>query len=157
MRFTPSTNYNQFLPCPGLNYSRYGIIHCERLGYQLCQRPLKMASTVYETELAAARPRWRATKPHRGFPGFPAFIAPSNCLKTARYINPLCEVCAGAKLGGEKNCYRSLNTRGFEMRTATGSELFSLLTCPHTTTFALLSIFSLLEMSSIKIWVTTGS
>ena len=34
----------------------------------------------------------------------------------------------------------------------TGSELFSLLTCPHTTTFTLLSIFSPLEMSSIKIW-----
>ena len=38
------------------------------------------------------------------------------------------------------------------MRTATGSELFSLSTCPHTTTFTLLCIFSPLEMSSIKIW-----
>ena len=36
------------------------------------------------------------------------------------------------------------------MRTATGSELFSFLTCPHTTTFPLLSIFSPLEMNSIK-------
>ena len=51
----------------------------------------------------------------------------------------------------------SLSTRVFEMRTATGSELFLLLTCPHTTTFTLLSIFSLLEMSSIKIWVTIKS
>ena len=41
MRFTPSTNYNQFLPSPDLNYSRYGIVHSERLGYQLWQRPLK--------------------------------------------------------------------------------------------------------------------
>ena len=43
-----------------------------------------------------------------------------------------------------------LSTRVFETRTATGSELFSLLTCPHTTTFTLLSIFSPLEISSIK-------
>ena len=44
----------------------------------------------------------------------------------------------------------SLSTRVFETRTATGSELFSLLTCPDTTTFTLLSIFSPLEMSSIN-------
>ena len=50
----------------------------------------------------------------------------------------------------------SLSTRVFETRTATGSEIFSLLTCPHTTTFTLLSIFSLLEMS-IKIFETTRS
>ena len=51
----------------------------------------------------------------------------------------------------------SLSTRVFETRTATGSELFSLLTCPHTTTFTLLSIFSPLEISSIKIWRTIPS
>ena len=34
---------------------------------------------------------------------------------------------------------RSLSTRAFETWTVTGSELFSLLTCPHTTTFTLLS------------------
>ena len=34
----------------------------------------------------------------------------------------------------------------FETWTATGSELFSLLTCHHTTTFTLLSIYSPLEM-----------
>ena len=51
----------------------------------------------------------------------------------------------------------SLSTRVFKTRTATGSELFSLLTCPHTTTFTLLSIFSPLETISIKIWVTIGS
>ena len=51
----------------------------------------------------------------------------------------------------------SLSTRVFETRTATGSELFSLLTCPNTTTFTLLSIFSPLEMNSIKIWETIRS
>ena len=44
--------------------------------------------------------------------------------------------------------------RVFETRTATGSELFSFLTCLHTTTFTLPSIFSPLEMISIKIWET---
>ena len=48
----------------------------------------------------------------------------------------------------------SLSTRIFETRTATGSELFSLLTCPRTTTFTSLNIFSPLEISSIKIWET---
>ena len=48
----------------------------------------------------------------------------------------------------------SLSTRVFDTRTATGSELFSLLTCVHTTTFTLISIFSPLEMISIKIWET---
>ena len=50
----------------------------------------------------------------------------------------------------------SLSTRVFETRTATRSELFSLLTCLHTTTFmfTLLSTFSLLGMISIKIWET---
>ena len=51
----------------------------------------------------------------------------------------------------------SLSTRVFETRTATGSELFSLLTCPHTTIFTFLSIFSPLEMRRIKIRVTIGS
>ena len=48
----------------------------------------------------------------------------------------------------------SLSMHVFETRTATGSELFSLLTCLYTTTFKLLSIFSPLEMISIKIWET---
>ena len=43
-----------------------------------------------------------------------------------------------------------LSTRVFETRTATGSELFSLLTCLHATTFTLPSIFSPLEMINIK-------
>ena len=51
----------------------------------------------------------------------------------------------------------SLNTRVFETRTATGSELFSLLTGLYTTTFTLLSIFSPLEMIIIKIWETSLS
>ena len=45
----------------------------------------------------------------------------------------------------------------FEARTAIGSELFSLLTCPHTTSSALLSIVSPLEIISIKIWETIRS
>ena len=51
----------------------------------------------------------------------------------------------------------SLSTRVFETRTATGSELISLLTCSHTTTFTLLSIFSPLRISSRKIWRTLRS
>ena len=48
----------------------------------------------------------------------------------------------------------SLSTHVFETRTATGSELFSLLTCFDTTTFTLPRIFSPLEMISTKIWET---
>ena len=44
----------------------------------------------------------------------------------------------------------SLSTHGFDTWMATGSELFLLLTCPHTTAFTLLSIFSPLEASGIK-------
>ena len=51
----------------------------------------------------------------------------------------------------------SLSTRVFETRTATGSELFSILTCPNTTIFTFLSIFSSLEMSGIKILETMRS
>ena len=48
----------------------------------------------------------------------------------------------------------SLSTRVFETRTATGSVLFSLLTCFHTTTFTFPNIFYPLEIISIKIWET---
>ena len=48
----------------------------------------------------------------------------------------------------------SLSTLVFETRTVTGSELFSLLTCPHTATFTLLSIFSPLETNSINMQET---
>ena len=41
-----------------------------------------------------------------------------------------------------------LSTHVFKTRTVTGSELFSLSTFPHTTTFTLLCIFSPLEMCS---------
>ena len=51
----------------------------------------------------------------------------------------------------------NLSMRVLETRTATGSEIFSLLTCPHTTTFTLLSVLSPLEMRSMKIWGTIGS
>ena len=47
-----------------------------------------------------------------------------------------------------------LSTRVFETRTATGSELLSVLTSLQTTTFTLLSIFSQLEIILIKIWET---
>ena len=40
----------------------------------------------------------------------------------------------------------SLSMRMFETWTATGNELFSYLTCLHTTTFTLPSIFSPLEI-----------
>ena len=50
-----------------------------------------------------------------------------------------------------------LSMRVFEAWTAAGSELFSLLTCPHTTTFTLLSTFSPLEISILKMWETTLS
>ena len=45
----------------------------------------------------------------------------------------------------------TLSKRVFETRTATGSELFSLSLCLHTTTFILLSIFPSLEMVGIRI------
>ena len=41
-----------------------------------------------------------------------------------------------------------------DTRTANGSELFSLTTCLHTTTFTLLSTISPLGMISMKIWET---
>ena len=52
---------------------------------------------------------------------------------------------------------RTLSTRVFETLTETGSKLFSILTCPHTTTFSLPGIFSPLEMSCIKTWETIRS
>ena len=48
----------------------------------------------------------------------------------------------------------SLSTHVFKTRTATGSELFSLLTCFDTTTFTLLSTFTPSEIISSKIWET---
>ena len=66
-----------------------------------------------------------------------------------------CQPCSGkekiAPRDSPGKSLGSLSTRVFETRTATGSELFSLLTCLHTKTFTLLSIFSPLEMISIKI------
>ena len=53
---------------------------------------------------------------------------------------------------GKGEMLGSLSTHVFETRTATGSELFSLLTCLHTTTFILRSIFSPLEMIRVKMW-----
>ena len=45
----------------------------------------------------------------------------------------------------------------FEAWMATRSELFSLLTCSHTSTFTLLSTFSPLEIVRVKIWETIQS
>ena len=59
-----------------------------------------------------------------------------------------------SRLGIPLDTIGSLSTHVFETRTATVSELFSLLTCFHTTTFTLLSIFSPLEMIGTKIWET---
>ena len=47
-----------------------------------------------------------------------------------------------------------LSTRDFETRTASGSELFSVITRLHTITFIMLSTFSRLGMTSIKMWET---
>ena len=59
-----------------------------------------------------------------------------------------------AWIGEEKNLViRELKHARF-WDADTGSELFSFLTCFHTTTYILLSIFSPLEMISIKIWET---
>ena len=55
--------------------------------------------------------------------------------------------CSKATLG-------SLSTHDFETRTASGSELFSIITSLHTITFTMLSTFSRLWMISIKIWET---
>ena len=35
----PSTDFNQLLSCPGLNLSRYDIVHSERFGYQWWHPP----------------------------------------------------------------------------------------------------------------------
>ena len=51
----------------------------------------------------------------------------------------------------------SLSTRDFRTRTANGSELFSLKTYLHITTFTLLSTFSPSGMISMKIWETALS
>ena len=48
----------------------------------------------------------------------------------------------------------NLSTCVFETRTVTGSELFSLLTCPHTTIFTLPSMFSSWEIRNMEIWAT---
>ena len=54
------------------------------------------------------------------------------------------EKALGTRLAREEGG-RGGSMRVFETRTVTGSELFSLLTCPDTTTFILLRIFSPLE------------
>ena len=70
------------------------------------------------------------------------------------FMDNQCTNSASPRADGVKFGIGSLSTHVFEMQMVTGSELFSLLTCPHTTTLTLPSIFSLLEPSSIKIWET---
>ena len=79
--------------------------------------------------------------------------------KTSRAFHPLTERERSQNVLAIWYVFRDTNNMElkqarFEMRTATGSELFSLLTCLHTTTFTLPSTFSPLEMISIKIWET---
>ena len=70
-----------------------------------------------------------------------------------RFLFTCCDASTNSPVRcGHSFVLGSLSTRVFETRTAAGSELFSLLTFPHRTTFPLLSIFFPLEMSSIKIW-----
>ena len=83
-------------------------------------------------------------------------FGPSIRIKYELEYNHVIRVAVNKHVFGETKL-GNLSTRVFETRTATGSELFPLLTCPHTTTFTLLSIFSPLEMNSIKIWETIRS
>ena len=81
----------------------------------------------------------------------PVHTTPRNLkMKQSLVILDLC--LSKSRVHGE--ILGSLSMHVFETRTATGSELFSLLTCLHTTEFALPSIFSPLEMLGIKIWET---
>ena len=77
-------------------------------------------------------------------------VIPQHCFRARALQNGSFLFTPGSRQSG-KSSLGSLGKRVFETPMATGSELFSLLTCPHTPTFTLLSIFSPLEMSSIKI------
>ena len=58
------------------------------------------------------------------------------------------------KKSNSETILESLSTRDFETRTASGSELFSLIICLHAITFILLSTFPSLGMISIKMCET---
>ena len=77
-------------------------------------------------------------------------LGPKCWLVTLRLLN--CECLKINNRLGFSLILGSLNTCIIEIWTAAGSELFSLLICPHTTTFTLLSIFCPWEMSSINVW-----
>ena len=77
-------------------------------------------------------------------------LGPKCWLVTLRLLNGECRKINNRL--GFSLILGSLSTCILEIWTATGSELFSLLICPHTTTFTLLSIFCPWEMSSIKVW-----
>ena len=130
-----------------------------------CRTPIKLSfrfmhgrSTPFETmkrgtaELGSARLLSTASLavPHGSSTPFETIKSGTAELGSARLLSTASLAVPHGTLG-------NLSTRVFETRTATGSELFSLLTCPHTTTFTLPSIFSPLEMNSIKIWETIRS
>ena len=70
---------------------------------------------------------------------------------SVRAVSIKCSLFCGKKHAALTFVNTYLSTTVFETRTVTGSEQFSLLTCPHTTTITSLSIFSPLGTSSIKI------
>ena len=73
---------------------------------------------------------------------------------SVRAVSIKCSLFCGKKRAVLTFVNTYLSTTVFETRTVTGSELFSLLSCPHTTTITSLSIFSPLGTSSIKILET---
>ena len=81
---------------------------------------------------------YRTNKPTYGIePGTHWWQA--SAITTAPPLLPCHNRCHGQRLSSSS--IGNLSTCVFETRTATGSELFSLLTCLHTTTLTLLSIF----------------
>ena len=78
---------------------------------------------------------------------------PSNWASIYNWVTPFPSVFIfRTAFPAKSTILRSLSTRVFETPTATGSELFSLLTCLHTITFTLFSIISPLETISKKSW-----
>ena len=97
----------------------------------------------------APHPRWRQ-KPWRGLfsPSIPESTSKNKNLCSTKLINT-------GRISRRKHVdlngtLGSLSMRVFETRMATVSELFSFLICLHTTTFTLPSIFSPLDIVSIK-------
>ena len=124
-----ATNIHSLIVCP----SDYGTHTCA--GY-----PGSINHMEQDTKVTIL------VEGNKGLPAFP--LPPLSC----KHFISICKL----RVHFFKNI-GSLSMRIFETRTATGSELFSLVTCPHTTTFTLLSIFSPLQITGIKIWETIQS